>query len=64
MGEVADIRKHREIEICKGLAEPVGPFIGKQRIMLGPANTGRHAIDGSTGASPFIILTRPAWAAR
>ena len=43
MGKVTDIRKHREIEICKGLAEPVGPFIGKQRIMLGPANTGRHA---------------------
>ena len=34
MRKVPDIGKHREIEICKSLAEPVGPLIGKKRIML------------------------------
>ena len=42
MREVADAGKHREIEIGKGLAEPIGPGVGKQRIVLGPAHAGRH----------------------
>src|SRR5580692_9922524 len=45
MRKVSDAWKQREIEIGKGRAEPVGPGIGKQRVMLRPADAGRH-LDG------------------
>src|SRR3954453_1598140 len=40
--KVSDARKHREIEIAERLAQSIGPGIGKQRIVLGPAHAGRH----------------------
>ena len=42
MREMSDVCKHREIEIRKCLAQAVGPGIGKQRIVLGPAHAGGH----------------------
>lgn len=42
MREVTGAGKHREIERAERLAEPIGPRIGKQRIVLGPAHAGRH----------------------
>src|SRR5215467_10167604 len=42
MRKVADARKHREIKIGESFAEPVGPRVREQRIMLGPADAGRH----------------------
>src|SRR5690349_23229094 len=42
MREMPDAGEHREIEICKRLAHAIGPRIGEQRIMLGPAHAGRH----------------------
>src|SRR6185437_13618727 len=40
--KVSDAWKQREIEIGEGRAEAVGPGIGKQRVMLRPADAGRH----------------------
>ena len=42
MRKVTDAGKHREIQVDESFAEPVGPRIGKQGIVLGPADAGRH----------------------
>src|ERR1700733_14509242 len=46
MRKMSDASKQREIEVGEGRAEPVGPGIGKQRVMLGPADEGRR-LDGA-----------------
>src|SRR6202171_1812463 len=40
--EVSHAWEAREIEIGEGLIDPVDPGVGKQRVMLGPADAGRH----------------------
>jgi hypothetical protein len=40
--EMADAWKHSKIEVRKCFAEPVGPGIRKQAIMLRPTYAGRH----------------------
>ena len=40
MGKMPDVPEWREIEQGKGLAETIGPGVGKQRIVFGPANAG------------------------
>jgi len=42
MREVSRAWEAREIEIGEGLIKPVSPGIGKQWVMLGPADAGRH----------------------
>ena len=42
MQEVSHTWEAREIEIGEGLIKPVSPGIGKQWVMLGPADAGRH----------------------
>ena len=64
MRKVPDVRKDSEIEIGKGFAEPVGPGVRKQRIMLRQRMKVGTSMGASRGASPFIILMRPAWEAR
>src|ERR1700761_8887674 len=42
MREMPDAIEHRQIQIRKRLAHAIGPGIGKQGIVLGPAHAGRH----------------------
>src|SRR5262249_25694700 len=39
---MSDPFEHPQVKIRKRLAQAIGPRIGKQRIVLGPADAGRH----------------------